>query len=72
MQDLEQAIRERAYHLWIEDDCREGAADAHWLAAQREILSASLSTFARITTEQPKSSKANRGAANSRKKRRAA
>ena len=72
MPDMEQTIRERAYHLWIEDGRREGVADAHWLAAQREILSASLSTFARVTAEQPKSSKASKGAANSRKRRRAA
>jgi Protein of unknown function (DUF2934) len=42
MQDLEQSIRERAYQLWIEAGCEDGQADAHWLAAQREILSASL------------------------------
>ncbi len=35
----EQAIRERAYHLWIVDGCQDGAADSYWLAAQREILS---------------------------------
>jgi hypothetical protein len=46
MQDLEQSIRERAYHLWIESGCPDGNAEAHWLAAQREVLSASLGTFA--------------------------
>jgi hypothetical protein len=72
MPDLEQTIRERAYHLWIEDGCREGVADAHWLAAQREILCASLSTFARVTAEQPKASRARKGTSNSKKHRRAA
>jgi len=72
MQDLEQTIRERAYHLWIEDGRREGAADFHWLAAQRESLTASLATFARITVDQPKSSAARKGASKSRKNRRAA
>jgi hypothetical protein len=43
MPTLEQAIRERAYHLWIADGCRDGAADAYWLSAQRELLNASLS-----------------------------
>lgn len=38
MYDLEQAIRERAYHLWIESGCEEGQAEHHWLAAQRSIL----------------------------------
>jgi hypothetical protein len=53
MQDLEQTIRQRAYHLWVEGGRKDGDADAHWLAAQREVLSASL--FARVTkTEQPK------------------
>lgn len=48
MQDLEQAIRECAYHLWIADDRRDGNADAHWLSAQREVLTASLENFARV------------------------
>jgi hypothetical protein len=42
MQDMEQAIRERAYHLWIADGRPDGSADHHWLAAQREVLAASL------------------------------
>jgi Protein of unknown function (DUF2934) len=51
MQDLEQAIRERAYHLWIADGCRDGNAHDHWLNAQRELLAASLGTFARVTVD---------------------
>lgn len=47
MQDLEQAIRERAYSLWIEGGCAGRTAEEHWLAAQREVLSASPGTFAR-------------------------
>ena len=42
MHDLEQAIRERAYHLWIENGCEEGRAEDHWLTAQRSILGALL------------------------------
>ncbi len=48
MQDLEQAIRERAYHLWVADGYRDGNADAHWLAAQREILTSSLQSIGRV------------------------
>ena len=48
MQDLEQAIRERAYHLWMEEGCQNGKAEAHWLAAQRELLASSLSTFGSV------------------------
>jgi len=49
MQDLEQAIRERAYHLWMEEGCQDGKAEAHWLAAQRELLALSLSTFGSVS-----------------------
>jgi len=49
MQELEQSIRERAYHLWIADGCRDGRADTHWLAAQREVLARSLGGIARVT-----------------------
>jgi hypothetical protein len=49
MHDLEQAIRERAYHLWIEAGHQEGHAESHWLAAQREILSVSLGELGRVT-----------------------
>lgn len=49
MQYLEQAIRERAYHLWIADGCRDGNAHEHWLSAQREILADSFGNFGRVT-----------------------
>ena len=42
MPNLEEAIRERAYHLWIADGQPEGQADIYWLNAQREILTTSL------------------------------
>jgi hypothetical protein len=38
MPNLDEAIRERAYHLWIADGQPEGQADVHWLNAQREVL----------------------------------
>jgi Protein of unknown function (DUF2934) len=41
MPNLEEAIRERAYHLWIADGEPEGQADIYWLNAQREILTTS-------------------------------
>jgi hypothetical protein len=47
--DLEQAIRERAYQLWIESGGLHGNAEAHWLAAQREILSTSFGSLGRVT-----------------------
>jgi hypothetical protein len=40
--NLEEAIRERAYHLWTADGQPEGKADLYWLNAQREILTTSL------------------------------
>jgi hypothetical protein len=42
MQDLDQAIRERAYHLWTAAGCPEGNADGYWLDAQRELLASSI------------------------------
>jgi hypothetical protein len=42
MPNLEEAIRERAYHLWIADGQPAGKADVYWLSAQREILTTSL------------------------------
>jgi Protein of unknown function (DUF2934) len=53
MQDLEHAIRERAYHLWMADGCRDGNADSHWLNAQRDVLTTSLGTVARVTVDDP-------------------
>ncbi|MGA7809430.1 DUF2934 domain-containing protein [Bradyrhizobium sp.] len=38
MPNLDETIRERAYHLWIADGQPEGNADIYWLNAQREIL----------------------------------
>ena len=52
MQDLEQAIRQRAYGLWIESGCPNGNAEEHLLAAQREVLSASLGTFTRVSVNE--------------------
>jgi len=42
MTNLEEAIRERAYHLWTADGQPEGKAELHWLKAQREILKTSM------------------------------
>ena len=50
MQDLEQAIRERAYHLWTANGRQEGNAEAHWLTAQREILASSLGTLGNVSS----------------------
>jgi hypothetical protein len=41
--DLSDRIRERAYEIWIESGNRDGEAEQHWLAAEREVLSAQLS-----------------------------
>jgi Protein of unknown function (DUF2934) len=71
MQDLEQAIRERAYRLWVESGCENGNADGHWLVAQREILSASLGEMGRVAVGEPVKS-AKPKAKRSRKKQQAA
>jgi Protein of unknown function (DUF2934) len=73
MQNLEEAIRERAYHLWVADGRPDGNADTYWLSAQREILSTSLDcSVAQVAesgvTEPAKKTKARSG----KSKRRAA
>ena len=50
MHDLEQAIRERAYHLWVANGRQDGNAEAHWLAAQREVLASSLESLGSVST----------------------
>jgi hypothetical protein len=37
-QNLEQAVRERAYFLWLAEGCPDGRADAHWQHAQDQHL----------------------------------
>jgi hypothetical protein len=51
MQDIEQAIRERAFQIWSESGCPNGQDDAHWLEAQREILSSSLGELGAAVSE---------------------
>ena len=46
MQNLEEAIRERAYHLWIANGQPEGKAEIYWLNAQHEILMTSVERLA--------------------------
>ena len=42
-QNLSGRIRERAYELWAASGCRDGEAEQHWLAAEREISEAQFS-----------------------------
>jgi len=72
MQNLEQSIRERAYQLWIADGCKDGHAEAHWLAAQREILSASLGAIGRVTLNEQRSAETSEKKAKRARKRRVA
>jgi hypothetical protein len=46
MPNLEEAIRERAYHLWIADGRPEDKADIYWLNAQHEIHTTSVESLA--------------------------
>jgi hypothetical protein len=40
-EDLSDRIRERAYEIWLLSGRREGQAEQHWLAAERDIVGAS-------------------------------
>jgi Protein of unknown function (DUF2934) len=58
MPNLEEIIRERAYHLWIADGQPDGKADIYWLNAQREVLATSVeSATAAPTDSQPVATK---------------
>lgn len=48
MSSMEEAIRERAYHMWNEAGCPDGRADTFWLNAQRELLAQSLGQIASV------------------------
>ncbi len=48
---LEQQIRRRAYEIWERLGRPEGASDQHWLTAERELLSASMSQLAQPVTK---------------------
>jgi hypothetical protein len=54
----------------MEDGCQDGNAEAHWLAAQRELLASSLSTFGSVSKASNSSKKVSKKAAS--KKARAA
>jgi len=38
-QGLSDRIRELAYEIWVANGHRDGEAEQHWLAAERQILS---------------------------------
>ena len=57
MQNVEEAIRERAYQLWLADGCQDGNQMAHWLEAQRELLASSLEQFGDVTATKARKSK---------------
>ena len=46
MPNMEEAIRERAYHLWIADGQPDGKADIYWLNAQHELFTTSVDSLA--------------------------
>ena len=53
MSNLEEAIRERAYHLWIADGQPDGKADIYWLNAQRDVLTMSVEGPTRAAVAAP-------------------
>jgi Protein of unknown function (DUF2934) len=46
MPNMEEAIRERAYHLWIADGQPDGKADIYWLNAQHELFTTPVESLA--------------------------
>jgi hypothetical protein len=72
MQDMEHIVRERAYHLWIEGGRQDGQADNYWLAAQRDVLSASLGEIGRVIASNAVEASAKPKKARASRKKRAA
>jgi hypothetical protein len=56
MQDMEQAIRVRAYHMWNDAGRPDGSAESFWLGAQRELLADALGQIASVKSASPKKS----------------
>lgn len=46
MTEIENTIRERAYHLWVAGGRRDGEADRHWLTAERELIAEAVTPIA--------------------------
>jgi len=53
MSNVEEKIRERAYHLWIADGQPQGQADVYWLNAQRDVLATSFESSSSSATTAP-------------------
>ena len=66
MTNLEEAIRERAYHLWTADGQPDGNADLYWLNAQRELLTTSLDASSSTADAAPAAAKPSKKAKPSR------
>ena len=60
---LTDRIRERAYEIWVASGGAHGAAEDHWLAAERESLDAPLTALAVQSQMVKKSSRPRRAAA---------
>jgi len=58
MQDIEDSIRERAYHLWNDAGRPHGQSDNFWLTAQHHLLDASLAQLAAVAKVSKKPSAA--------------
>jgi hypothetical protein len=57
-ENLSDRIRERAYEICAASGHRDGEAEQHWLAAEREILAASLTAVAVKTSAKRSRSRA--------------
>jgi len=58
MQDMEQAIRERAYHMWNDAGRPDDRSEAFWLSAQRAVLESSLQQIANVKPSRKMKTKA--------------
>lgn len=59
MQDIENSIRERAYHLWNDAGRPDGQSDNFWLTAQHQLLESSFAQLAAVAkvSKKPRAAK---------------
>lgn len=51
---FEQKVRERAYHLWLDDGMAHGCAEDHWLRAEQALAAELTPTAFAIPADAPR------------------
>jgi Protein of unknown function (DUF2934) len=52
MEDREYRIRDRAYLIWVQEGCPDGAAERHWLMAEEIVNEEDTGVGALLTAQE--------------------